>query len=52
MHACIIDTPNDIGYLIRWMLDYWWDLVRNPLLPDDQKIKERRRALKTAFKVP
>ena len=48
----VIDSPSNIGYLIRWMLGYWWNQVRNPLLPDDKKIKERRRALKTAFKVP
>jgi len=47
-----IDSPNNMGYLIRWMLNYCGNQVRNPLLPDDSKIKERRRALKITFEVP
>jgi len=45
-------SPSDMGYIIRWMLNYSQDQVRNPLLPHDKEIKERRRALKTALKIP
>jgi len=45
-------SPSNCGHIIRWMLNYCDEQVRNPLLPHDKEIKERRRALKIAFKVP
>ncbi len=45
-------SPSNTGYIVRRMLNYCRDGVRNPLLPQDKEIKERRRALKTILKVP
>jgi len=45
-------SPSNCGHIIRWMLNYCDEQVRNLLLPHDKEIKERRRALKIAFKVP
>jgi len=47
-----LGSPSNYGYLIRWMFNYCREHVRNPLLPRDKEIKERRRALKIALKVP
>ena len=45
-------SPSNTGYIVRRMLNYCRDGVRNPLLPQDKEIKERRRALKTILNVP
>ena len=47
-----LSSPSNLGYLIQWMLNYCREYVRNTLLPHDKEIKERRRTLKIAFKVP
>jgi len=53
----LVFKPSEITYgfncgrIVQWMLNYCSD-ARNPLLPRDEEIKERRRALKIALKVP
>jgi len=47
-----VGSPYSCGDVIRWMLNYCRERARNPLLPRDEGIKERRRALKIALKVP
>jgi len=47
-----LSSPSDFGYVIRWILDDCREHVRNQLLPHDEGIKGRRRALKIALKVP
>jgi len=47
-----IRSPNDLKYITGWMLKYCRDNIRNPLLPLDKDIIERRRAIKTVLKIP
>ena len=47
-----IKSPNNLKYITRWMLNYCRDKIRNPLLPLDKDIIERRRAIKTVLKIP
>mgnify|MGYP000453932545 CR=1 FL=1 len=47
-----IRSPNDLKYITGWMLNYCRDNIRNPLLPFDKDIIERRRAIKTVLKIP
>ena len=42
----------DICYVITWMINCCRDTGRNPLIPDDKEIVERRRVLKAILKVP
>ena len=34
---------SDVGYIVNWMINYCRDNVRNPLLPHDKEIVERRK---------
>jgi len=45
-------SPNDLKNIIRWMLNYCRDKNRNPLLPYDKDVRERRRAIKAVLKIP
>ena len=47
-----IRSPNGLKYIIGWMLNYSRDKIRNPLLPFDEDIIERRRAIKIVLKIP
>jgi len=43
---------SDIGYIANWMINYCRDNVRNPLLPYDKEVVDRRKALKAVLKIP
>ena len=47
-----VGSPYSCGDITRWILDYCRGRARNLLLPHDEEIRERRRALKIALKVP
>jgi len=38
-----LGDPSDVGYIVNWMINYCRDNVRNPLLPHDKEIVERRK---------
>jgi len=43
---------SDVGYIVNWMINYCRDNVRNPLLPHDKEIVERRKTLKAVLRIP
>ena len=45
------DKPKDVCYIISWIINCCRN-IKNPLLPQEEKILERRRALKVILKVP
>jgi len=47
-----LSSPSDIESVVRWMIKYCRDSVRNTLLPHDKEIIERRKALKAVLRVP
>ena len=47
-----LGSSSDVGYIVRWMINYCRDYARNPLLPHDKEIVERRKALKAALRIP
>lgn len=49
-----LSNPSDVGYIASWMIDCRRDnvRVRNPLLPSDKEVVDRRKALKTVLRVP
>jgi len=47
-----ISNPSDICYIVKWLINCCRDGVRNPLLPHDKEIIDRRKILKTIFQVP
>jgi len=47
-----IKSPNNLKHITRWMLNCCRDKIRNPLLPFDEDIIERRRAIKIVLKIP
>jgi len=47
-----LSSPSDIESVVRWMIKYCRDSVRNPLLPHDREIIERRKALKAVLRIP
>ena len=47
-----LGDPSDVGYIVNWMINYCRDNVRNPLLPHDKEIVERRKTLKAVLRIP
>jgi len=47
-----LGDPSDIGYIVMWMTNYCRDNIRNPCLPHDKEIIERRKALKAILRIP
>jgi len=47
-----VGGPMDWRQFVSWMIDYCRDHVRNPLLPHDREVVERRESLKTVLGVP
>jgi len=47
-----LSGSSDVSYVVRWIISYCRDSVRNPLLPHDKEIVERRKALKAVLRIP
>ena len=43
---------SDACYIVKWLINYCRDSVRNPLLPHDEEIVERKNTLRAFLRVP
>jgi len=47
-----LGSPSDVRYIVNWMINYCRSNIRNPLLPHNKEIVERREALKAVLRIP
>jgi len=45
-------SHSDVCYMVNWMINYCRNNIRNPLLPHNKEIVERRKTLKVVLRIP